>query len=67
MMNLMVNGEARSVNEGIALADALTEWGYSCGQVAVAVNGEFVARGEYGGRLLRAGDCLDVVAPVQGG
>jgi len=67
MMNLMVNGEARSVSDGSMLADALTEWGYNCGQIAVAVNGEFVARGEHGTRLLQAGDCLDVVAPVQGG
>ena len=67
MIGLMVNGERRSVADGILLADALALWGYGCGQIAVAVNGEFVARAEYGGRRLRNGDCLDVVAPVQGG
>ena len=67
MMTLQVNGESRSIDDGTALMDALAQWGYSCTQVAVAVNGEFVARGEYAGRVLRGGDCLDVVAPVQGG
>lgn len=67
MIALTVNGENRQLAEGTLLADALTQWGYGCGQVAVAINGEFVARGEYANRRLRASDCLDVVAPVQGG
>ena len=34
---------------------------------AVAVNGEFVARGQHAVRALQAGDKVDVVQPVAGG
>jgi sulfur carrier protein len=64
---MQVNGEHRALEPGTTLADALLQWGYACERVAVAINGEFVARADYAHTLLRARDCLDVVAPVQGG
>lgn len=67
MIETTVNGETRTLAESTTLADALTQWGYVCERVAVAVNGEFVARGDYAQHLLRERDNVDVVAPVQGG
>jgi sulfur carrier protein len=67
MIETTVNGEKRELLEQTTLADALTQWGFVCERVAVAVNGEFVARGDYNERHLQARDYLDVVAPVQGG
>lgn len=67
MIEIAVNGEKRRVAAATLLADYLTRDGYECQRIAVAVNGEFVARAEYGGRVLVDGDAVDVVAPVQGG
>ena len=67
MIEMTVNGEIRVLPQPTTLADALTQWGYTCEKVAVAINGEFVARSEYTQRRLQAKDFLDVVAPVQGG
>lgn len=67
MIEIVVNGEARSLAAPTDVASALADWGYQCGRIALAINGEFVARSEYATRVLRAGDEVEVVAPVQGG
>ena len=49
------------------LATALAELGYEAMHVATAINGEFVPRSMRTLTVLRPGDHLDVVAPMQGG
>ncbi len=67
MIETLVNGEKRVLDEPTTLAQALALWGYSCTQIAVAINSEFIARANYPSTWLKAHDRLDVVAPVQGG
>ena len=67
MIDLSINGERQQVADGITVAAALEQLGYAPGQVAVAVNGEFVPRSRYDLHELNAGDCVDIVAAVQGG
>ena len=67
MIEICINGERKSVDEQKALATVLGENGFNCARVAVAVNSEFVARGDYDNYFLKANDKLDVVAPVAGG
>lgn len=62
-----LNGETVSLLESQSLDVALEAWGYCSDKVAVARNGEFVPRSQYGVCELQPGDALDVVAPVQGG
>jgi sulfur carrier protein len=49
------------------LAAALLELGYESMHVATAINGEFVPRSMRALTVLKSGDHLDVVAPMQGG
>ena len=65
-MKILVNGAWRETGAR-ELAAALHELGYAGAVVSTAVNGEFVAAGERGERLLAEGDRLEVVAPMQGG
>jgi sulfur carrier protein len=67
VIEVLVNGEKRSIDTQAVLNDALQQWGYICEKIAVAINGEFVARGSYANVTLNANDTLDIVAPVQGG
>jgi sulfur carrier protein len=67
MIEISLNGERREVTRELTLSDALTQWGYLCERVAVAVNGEFVARVDYPRTRLQSTDRVDVVGPVQGG
>ncbi len=66
-MAISLNGEHRELSTRIFLAEALADWGYVQEEVAVAVNGEFIPRQDYDTRRLDAGDCVEVVGPVQGG
>ncbi len=66
-MAVSLNGECQELPAEALLARALEEWSYVREEVAVAVNGEFVPREDYDTHRLHAGDCVDVVGPVQGG
>ena len=44
MIEIVLNGETHSLPLSTSVATALTLWGYRCEQIAVAINGEFVAR-----------------------
>jgi len=64
---LRLNDEDTRLPAGTPLADALQAWHYADRRVAVAINGEFVPRTAYAGRILQDDDCIDIVAPVGGG
>ncbi len=65
---VIVNGEARPV-AGRTVADLLValETPASGRGVAVAIDGEVVARGEWPRRTLRAGERVEVLTAIQGG
>jgi sulfur carrier protein len=67
MNKISVNNEMIEINTGTMLHDALVQWGYGDGKIAVAINGEFVARSGYSERELQNGDAVDIVKPVGGG
>ena len=66
-ITLRLNDEAVRLPAGTPLTDALQAWHYADRRVAVAVNGEFVPRSAYAGRVLQDDDHIDIVAPVGGG
>lgn len=61
---ITVNGQPTEFQGSVA--DLVAEQGVSRG-VAVAVNGEVVARGAWGTRRIADGDHLEIVTAVQGG
>ncbi len=66
--SLSVNGQAVR-SQACTLAQLLAERGFDARQAsfACAVNGCFVPRAHWDRQALRAGDCVDIVAPVVGG
>ena len=66
-MQLQVNGEMRHFSSVRVVDDVLRELGYEAKKIAVAVNGEFVPRSQYASHAVNQGECIDIVAPVQGG
>lgn len=66
-MQISVNNESHTITEDDHLQALLDHLGYKTGQVAVAVNTEFVPRSQYQEYRLQAGDQVDIVAPIQGG
>lgn len=66
-IELSVNNESTSLASNTLLSEALQQWGYGDGKIAVAINGEFVPRSTYNERELLNGDQIDIVKPVGGG
>jgi len=65
-MRIIVNGDTRDVSAP-GLAEALAELGYAGAVIATAVNETFVPASARAQTLLRDGDRLEVLAPMQGG
>ena len=66
-MTLTVNGEARSVADGLTLAQLLRELGLERNPVAVELNRLVVPRDRHGDTRLAEGDRLEIVTLVGGG
>jgi len=66
-VNVTVNGESRTLDEGSTLADLLdTEIGSRRG-TAAAVDGEVVPRGDWASFSLADGQSVELLTAVQGG
>lgn len=62
------NGEGFAIHQGMTLTNFLQQRGYTPEQrIACAINTAFVPKGQYAQTLLKDGDRIDVVAPIQGG
>jgi sulfur carrier protein len=66
-MNVVVNGEARDVRDGVTVADLIEALGLRVRNVVVERNGEPVDRGRFSLVVLTKDDVLEIVRPVQGG
>lgn len=70
-MNIHINGKAYSLGDeshisiSTALALHFTEPQQST--FAVALNSDFVGKADYDTTMIRSGDSLDVLMPIQGG
>lgn len=67
MISISLNNQPQQLETSISLQQALVQWGYGDGKIAVAINGEFVPRSTYNERQLMSGDQIDIVKPVGGG
>jgi sulfur carrier protein len=66
-IDIVINGQARLVNEGTTVATLITELGLGGRPVAVERNREVVPRALHASTVLATGDRLEVVTFVGGG
>lgn len=66
-MQIVVNGDERSVPEGLTLAGLLESLGIDRRMVAVAHNGDVVPRATYDEITVHEGDAVEIVRMVGGG
>ena len=70
-MNIHINGKAYPLphENHISVSSALTLHFIEPQQstFAVALNGDFVGKTDYGTTIVKNGDSLDVLQPIQGG
>ncbi len=66
-MDIVVNGETRTVREGATVLSLLADLSLPESRVAVERNREIVRKAEFAGTALRDGDRLEIVTFVGGG
>jgi len=66
-MELIVNGEPKTLTEGLSVAGLLTELGMTGRRIALELNGEILPRSEFGQTMLSGGDTLEIVQAIGGG
>ena len=66
-MKILINSQETEFKKRLSLEEALNSWGNQPCGFSVAVNKRFVPKAEYGHTLLKEGDCVDIVTPMQGG
>jgi sulfur carrier protein len=69
MMHLTVNGKPRQIEAGatVPLLTLLEAFDVNPRLVAVAINGDVIAKAEYGAAIIHDGDALEIVRMVGGG
>jgi sulfur carrier protein len=66
-MEVIVNGAAREIPDGLTVKDLVAHLGLADGPVAVEINREIVPRAEHAARKVAAGDAIEIVHFVGGG
>lgn len=66
-MNLTVNGEAKTIREGMTVRDLLIEYAVGDGPVAVEVNRKIVPKSLHESLALAENDAIEIVHFVGGG
>jgi sulfur carrier protein len=66
-VQVILNGEQRTLSEGLTIAGLIDHLGLNQRRIAVEVNREIVAREQYPVRALANGDQVEIVHFVGGG
>ncbi len=66
-IEVLINGKKRQVPEQRTIDDLLGDLGLSLNQVAVELNREIIKRADWGSRVIRRGDEIEIVHFVGGG
>lgn len=66
-MDIVLNGEPRSLEPGATVLQVLQIEGLADRRVAVEVNGEIVPRSRHAGHALAPGDRIEIVHALGGG
>ena len=67
MLNLVVNGKPRELEESLDLVSFLVSYGVNLQHVAVGYNGMVLEKEKFPETILKEGDVLEIVKPVGGG
>ncbi|MCO4845722.1 MAG: sulfur carrier protein ThiS [Sulfurovum sp.] len=67
MIKVSVNGELRELEKNLNVSQMIEALEYKVKGFAVAVNTTFVPIAKYDKTIIKEGDTIDILAPVQGG
>lgn len=66
-MQIHFNGQPRELEPGTPVLELMDELSLDAQGIAVAINGEIIPAGQLAGRILAAGDRIEIIEAVGGG
>lgn len=66
-LSVMLQGSPTELEDGISLADLITQLGLAGRRMAVEINAELIPRSLHAITLIHAGDCIEIVHAIGGG
>ena len=67
MIKISVNGDIKEIEEDLTVYKLIELLGYTTQGFAVAINTVFIAIANYDKTIVKHGDTIDILSPVQGG
>ena len=67
LMNILLNGEARDINDGTLLSQLIEQLDLQGKRLAVEINREIVPRSQHGEYIIQQGDNIEIVHAIGGG
>jgi len=67
MIKVSINGEIKTLNINTSIKDMLNIQNYKSKTFAVAINTTFVPLTKYEQTIIKDGDTIDILSPIQGG
>lgn len=66
-MKITLNGETRSIDDGIKLQALLDQLGFGGKRLAVEINKEIIPKSQHTDYLIKDGDNIEIVHAIGGG
>ncbi len=67
MITVSINGEIKKIKDGLNIRELIEFLEYKSKGFAIAINTTFVSIKNYEETIVKDGDTIDILAPVQGG
>ena len=67
MIKVSINGEVKEIKDGLNIRELIEFLEYKTKGFAIAINTTFVSIKSYEETIIKDGDTIDILAPVQGG
>ena len=67
MIKISVNGETKEIEKSLNVQELIEVLDYKTKGFAIAIDTTFIAIKDYEKRVIKDGDMIDILAPVQGG
>jgi len=67
MIKISVNGDIKEINENLNIIQLIKALEYKIKGFAVAINMTFIPIAAYEKTMIKEGDKIDILSPVQGG
>jgi sulfur carrier protein len=66
-MNIVLNGEPKTLSEPLSLQQLLEQLSLQAGRVACEVNLKIIKRAQYPNTVLQEGDAVEIIQAIGGG